>query len=273
MQLKPARIGLFDQYGGLITSGWDRWLFEQYEFPFKLVYPKMLDQGDLKERFDVLLLTDGAFEYPRSPHTGGYFDRQPLPADIPEEFRDQLGRITIDKTVPQLKRFVEAGGTLITVGSSSTMGEVLGLPVENYLTDMGSDGIWHPLSRDKYYIPGSLLKAQIDNTSPLAYGMPQTVNFFFDNSPVFKLRPDAAQKQTTAVAWFASSTPLVSGWAWGQQYLNGGTAVAEARIGRGRVFLMGPEVTFRAQPHATFKLLFNAIHYGAAEPVILNAAQ
>jgi hypothetical protein len=33
----------------------------------------------------------------------------------------------------------------------------------------------------------------------------------------------------------------------------------EARIGKGRVLLFGPEILHRAQPHGTFKLLFNAI--------------
>ena len=93
--------------------------------------------------------------------------------------------------------------------------------------------------------------------------MPSTVNAFFDNSPVFKLQPDAQLKHASAVAWFSGSTPLVSGWAWGQQYLDGGTAVAEAEVGKGKVFVLGPDVTFRGQPHATFKLLFNGIYYGS----------
>ena len=39
MKLKPVRIGLWDQYGGSMPSGWTRWLLEQYEFPFEVVYP------------------------------------------------------------------------------------------------------------------------------------------------------------------------------------------------------------------------------------------
>jgi len=60
LKLKPIRIGLCDQYGGSITSGWTRWLFEQYEFPFQVVYPPALDAGDLKSKFDVLVFPDGA---------------------------------------------------------------------------------------------------------------------------------------------------------------------------------------------------------------------
>ena len=60
---------------------------------------------------------------------------------------------------------------------------------------------------------------------------------------------------------------LDSGWAWGQQYLNNSVAIAEVPVGKGRVLLYGPEVTFRGQPHSTFKFLFNGILYGAATPV------
>jgi hypothetical protein len=82
---------------------------------------------------------------------------------------------------------------------------------------------------------------------------------------VLELLPDAPQKGVRAVAWFDDAEPLHSGWAWGQHYLKGGVAAAEAPLGAGKVFLFGPEITFRAQPHGTFKLLFNAIYYGAAK--------
>jgi hypothetical protein len=62
---------------------------------------------------------------------------------------------------------------------------------------------------------------------------------------------------------------LVSGWAWGQEHLTGGTAIAEASIGAGKVILYGPEIAFRAQPHGTFRLLFNGIFFGASETVVL----
>jgi hypothetical protein len=69
------------------------------------------------------------------------------------------------------------------------------------------------------------------------------------------------------VAWFDSKKTLRSGWAWGEHYLEGGTAAVEAKLGKGKVFLFGPEITFRAQPHGTFKFLFNSILYGASTPV------
>jgi len=266
LKLKPIRIGLYDQYGGLMPSGWTRWIFEQFEFPFELVYPQTLDAGNLNGKFDVLVFTDGAM---RRGAVGR--DRATAePSNVPEEFRGWLGRITEAKTIPQIKKFVDAGGSIVTIGSSTSMAELLGVPVKNYLTEKGPDGRERPLPREKFFIPGSLLKANIDNTHPLAYGMPEQVNVVYDNSPVFRLEPNARLKGASAVGWFSGTDLLNSGWAWGQHYLDGGTAIAEASVGEGKVVILGPEVAFRAQPHGTFKLLFNGLYYGSAKPTALR---
>ena len=99
--------------------------------------------------------------------------------------------------------------------------------------------------------------------------MNDQVDVFYDNSPVFRMEPTAAIKKTNAVGWFSGDV-LQSGWAWGQQYLEGGTVFAEATVGEGKVFLLGPEVNFRDQPHGTFKLLFNGLYSGSAKAAALK---
>jgi hypothetical protein len=84
---------------------------------------------------------------------------------------------------------------------------------------------------------------------------------FFETSPAFRLAPEASRQGLRPVVWYDSARPLRSGWAWGQGYLDGALAVIDAPFGKGRVFLYGPEVTFRAQPHGTYKLLFNGIYF------------
>jgi len=269
IQLKPIRIGLYDEYGGLMTAGWIRWLFEQYEFPFELVYPKALDAGNLRARFDVLVFSDGAYRSRGSERATMLESNPPRSEEIPEQYRSHLGKLTEETTIPQLQKLLAAGGSIVTIGSSTGIAELLGVPLENHLTEMGKDGKLHPLGQDKYYVPGSLLKVRINNNNPLAYGMPEEADVFFENSPVFNLRPEAAVTQTQPVAWFDNAKPLDSGWAWGQQYLKDGVAIAEASIGAGKVIILGPEVTFRGQPHGTFKLLFNGVYYGSAKSAVL----
>ncbi len=173
-------------------------------------------------------------------------------------------------TMPQLKKFVESGGSIVTIGSSTSIAEVFGIPVSSHLVEKGADGKDRALPGEKFYIPGSLLKTHIDNTNPLAYGMPEQVDVFYDNSPVFRIGPTAAMKKTNTVGWYSGTDVLDSGWAWGQQYLDGGAAVAEATVGEGKVVLLGPEVNFRDQPHGTYKLLFNGLYYGSAKPAALK---
>ncbi len=272
-KLRPLRIGLWDRYGGSMPSGWTRWILEQYECPYTVVYPQTLDAGDLSSKFDVLLFVTGAIpalRVERATAAGegdaGGFGRMPNPEELPEEFRGWLGNVTADKTVPQLKAFLEAGGSILTIGTSTNMAYQAGLPIANALMEKVGE-TERTLPRDKFYVPGSLLRLSIDNTNPLAYGMPDKADVFFDNSPVFRLKPEAGLRGLKPVAWFDSDKPLRSGWAWGQKYLQDGVAVIDANVGKGKLLLFGPEITFRAQPHGTFKFLFNGIYYGRAETV------
>ena len=127
----------------------------------------------------------------------------------------------------------------------------------NFLVEKDAEGKEQPLRREKFYVPGSLLRVRLDNKHPLCWGMGEEADVMFSASPTFRLPPDTSAIQR--VAWFDSKTPLKSGWAWGQEHLDGGVAIAEAEVGKGRLVLFGPQILFRAQPHGTFKLLFNAI--------------
>jgi hypothetical protein len=271
LKLHPIRIGLYDSYGGSMTSGWTRWLFEQYEMPFQIVYPATLDAGDLKSQFDVLVFPAGAIRGPGAAGGRGGFGggagggRGP----VPDEYRTRVGSVTERDTFPQLKKFVESGGSVVTIGSSTSVAGWFGLPVKNHLVEMGPDNRERSLPAEKFYIPGSLLRMNVDNANPLAYGMPKQVDVFYDNSPVFTLAPTVELQHTSPVGWFSGAKVLDSGWAWGQQYLDGGTAVAEASLGEGKVVLLGPEVNFRDQPHGTYKLLFNGLYFGSAKAVAL----
>ena len=263
LRLRPVRVGLWDQYGGSASSGWMRWLLEQYEFPHERVYSSTLDGGNLAGRFDVIVFPDDAVP--------GRVDRTPSPDRIPAEWRGTLGTITWTRTVPRLREFVQAGGTLIAVGDATVMAEQLGVPVTNALMSQSEGGAARPLSAAEFFIPGSVLQVSVDNATPAGYGFERQVDVFFDSSPAFRLAPGAAERGVRTVAWYSSAAPLRSGWAHGAHHLQGTAAVVDAPVGKGRVLLFGPEITHRAQPHGTFKFLFNGIHYARATSVRLPA--
>ncbi|MGZ3758215.1 MAG: peptidase, partial [Mucilaginibacter sp.] len=260
LPISAARIGVWDQYGGSIPSGWVRWMMEQYHFPFRLVYPQELDGGDLKTKFDVIVFVGGAIPAPARAgggNFGGFGGRGG--GEVPAEFKIMQGRVSVDKTVPQLKAFMEAGGTIVTIGTSANLAYDLNLPVHNALVD-NVNGKEVPFSGDKFFVPGAILRTSLDVTQPANWGMPAEADVLYDSSPAFKLDADAASKGVKPLMWFNSDKPLRSGWAWGQKYLKDDVAAFSAQVGSGMLYAFGPEITFRGQAHGTFKLLFNELY-------------
>jgi hypothetical protein len=263
-RLRPVRIGLWDRYGGSMESGWTRWIFEQFRFPYQVVYASELDAGNLNAKYDVLVFVNGGIPERDRERPAGGGGGMPDPASVPAEYRNQLGAVTVARTVPQLRAFLENGGTVVTIGGSTALARHLGLPITDALVERDSAGRERHLPNEKFFIPGSLMRVAVDPSQPSAWGMDPYADVMFDESPVFRLGPDAAARGVRRIAWFDSARPLRSGWAWGQQYLEGGVAAAEADVGRGKLLLFGPEITFRAQPHGTFRLLFNSLYATAA---------
>lgn len=260
VRIEPGRIALFDQYGGSMPSGWVRWILEQFHFSFQLIYPQDIDKGMLNTKYDKILFISGGIPAVHQKAVVGRGNRDPKPEDIPEAFRPWLGSITPEKSIPQLREFLEKGGDIVTIGSSTNLAYQLGLPVQNALTETKADGKESPLPGDKFYIPGSLLKASLASNQPSNWGMPGEVDMVFNNSPVFKLGKEAETQGIIPLAWFGKDDALRSGWAWGQSYLKDGVVAFVAPVGKGKLYAFGTEITFRAQAHSTFKMLFNELY-------------
>ncbi|WP_461485223.1 M14 family metallopeptidase [Pedobacter sp.] len=252
VKVKPSRIALWDTYGGSMPSGWIRYIMEQYHYDITVVYPPDIDAGKLKDKYDVLIMVGGSV--PALTADGGRSFNPPTIANIPDEFKGRVGRMTAEKSIPQLKAFLENGGNIVAIGSATNLAAHLGLPVKNTL--LTADG--KRLPNDKYYVPGSVLSVKTDTKLPANWGLDEDTDVYFDNSPVFKLT--GADAKVKPLAWFATDKPLRSGWAWGQAYLKNGIAAFEADYGKGKLFAFGPEITFRSQTHGTFKWLFNQLY-------------
>ena len=258
-KVEPLRIALWDKYGGSISSGWVRWIFEQYHFPFNLTYAKEIDAANLNSKYDVIVFVEGAIPaLVATPST--WEEKEPKEDEIPVEFQAHIGKITAQKSIPALQKFLNNGGRIITIGSSANLAYHLNLPVKNALVEMVA-GKEKALPGEKFYIPGSVMEVDVDNNYAPNWGMNNKADVYFSASPVFKLAPEAiAQKEVTPLAWYASATTLRSGWAFGQAYLQDGVAAFEANVGKGKLYVYGPEITFRGQTHGTYKMLFNQLY-------------
>src|SRR5438552_1045920 len=145
------------------------------------VYSPALDAGNLPGKFDGLIFGDDALQGAAGAPRNG----------VPDEYRDRIGAITTTRTVPQLKTFVEGGGVILAIGHATGLGFRTGLPIADALVENGVSGVEQPLPSTKFYVPGSILQARVDPANPIAYGLDQRIDFFFDQSPAFRIAANA----------------------------------------------------------------------------------
>ena len=111
-----------------------------------------------------------------------------------------------------------------------------------------------------FYCPGSILRATVDTTHPLAHGLEPTLPVWFEGSPAFEV------EKGTVLARYDERDPLLSGWLLGGERLRGRAALALVPLGRGRVVLFGFRPQYRAQSRASYVALLNALYFSAARP-------
>ena len=299
-RLKPnTKVGLWKGAGNM-PGGWLMWILEQYGVKHEIVKSQDF-KGDLNAAYDVILLPSGTS---RARIVAGLDPKRNDPAEWSWAFG--VG----EEGWKKLRAFVENGGTLLAIGSAvETARELLDLPIERALPEGGGrggggrgggagggqqpqvpasavdralrDAFTSPANlmnvlRDRvadpqnlFYCPGSLLQNEFDPNHPIAWGMPEQWPVFFESDQAYRLRPGFGM-ETAVAARYPRKDILKSGWLLGEEYLRDQANVVSFRVGKGYVVTYGSQIDFRAQPRATFKLLFNGIFHGSSTPVAGN---
>ncbi len=237
---RAPRIGMYQPWaGGNIDEGWTRWVLEHYGFGSTPLHNASIRAGKLREQFDAIVLADQA---PRSIVEGA------TGQNIRPEYRGGIG----DPGVDALREFVAQGGTLITLGAASDLAiERFGVPVKNLKAG---------LTRDQHFAPGTIVNVEIDTTNPIGYGVAPKTYGFYNNSPFFNLVEGFASQKVSVIARYPNNDVVASGWLKGEDLMVGRAAVVSVDMNPGRIVLFGLRPQHRAQTHATFPMLFNALY-------------
>jgi len=237
------RIAMYQPWtGGSMDEGWTRWVLEQYEFTLTSIHNADIRAGKLRQKFDAIIVAD---QNPRDIIEG--YD---APAIRPE-YRGGIGGAGVNN----LKQFVADGGTLITLGNACDLAiDQLPIPVRN---------LKKGLTRDQHFAPGAILRLEVDAQHPIGYGVAPSTYGFYINSPFFTLVEGFASQRTSVVARYPNTEVIASGWLKGEELMAGRAAVVSIDLNPGRVVLFGLRPQHRAQTHATFPMLFNALYLSA----------
>lgn len=258
VELKPVRVALYKPYFSSMDEGWTRFVLEQYGFEVKNIENKEVKGGNLRARYDVIILPDTTRQIilEGKPDKEGYFE------EFPPEYTGGIGK----EGVNALKDFVEKGGTLIALAHATELlaGEEFNLPVRN--TAGGGRGSGASSVSD-FNIPGSLLRVYVDSNHPVGYGLPPEVAAFVDAPIAFQTSAPTPDVQRSVIAWYPEDAKdiLVSGYALGADKLQRKAAAITFAKGKGKIVMFGFRVQHRAQTEGTFQMLFNAIFWGGMQ--------
>lgn len=269
---KLGRIGLYDSWQPNMDAGWTRWLLDRYAIPFTDLHDADIRAGNLRQKFDVIIL-------PQQSEPGMLHGWQP---GEPQRFGggeavtqrpEYVGGLGLSG-VMALEDFVKTGGQIIAMDEASQLViQEFGLPVRNALANVGPS---------QFYAPGSLLHIDVDPDLPEARGMQTNSVAFFVNSEAFDVwdpKDPAGPPRFTGsnerktnpftqlgdhdgvriLAVYPKTNPLMSGWLLGEKLIEGKVAAVSVPFGQGRVVLIGFRCQFRGQPENTFPLLFNSL--------------
>ena len=244
----PPRLGLYQPWTANIDEGWTRLVLENFEFPYTSVHNAEIRAGRLRQRYDCLVLP--------SLSTSSILTGQPSDTTAPE-YVGGIGK----EGIVSLQEFIREGGTMVCIDQSCDFAiEHFNIPVRNIVKETSSK---------EFYCPGSVLRVSVDPNHPVGWGMPEWISAYFSRSQAFELkkpsskekdpRHPAARFPASVVARYSDTVLLESGWILGKKVIADKPAVVEVEYGAGRIVLFGFRVQHRAQPHGTFRLLFNAI--------------
>ncbi len=258
--IKPmlkVKVGIYKSWVDNIDEGWTRWVLEQFDFDIDTLHDTDIQTRNLSIYSAILLPSQRGEEIMHGHRKG----------EMPDQFVGGIGLTGVQA----IERYTAGGGTLICLDQSTGFAiEQFGLPVQDLTAG---------LTPNEFFIPGSLIRINVDVTNPLAYGMQPETAASFQRSRSFKKiipqrkgeggnenTPLAPGPDVKEVVKYASKDLLMSGWAKGQdRYLKDKSAMMNVGYGKGHVILFGFRPQFRGQTHGTYKLLFNSIFSGAVK--------
>ena len=236
--VRQPRIGLYRPWNASMDEGWTRWVLERFEFEFQNLYNPDVLAGDLRSRYDVILVAE---------MSGSAIMEGMAKGSVPPRYEGGLG----NEGVRELDAFVRAGGTLVTLNGSSLWAiEQFHLPVRNVVEDV---------DRAEFFMSGSIVEMQVDPSHPVMSGMPSPAAVVVEQSPVFTTEEDFEGSVFAKYPEFGS--PLMSGYLLGEEHLQGYAAGVDVAHGDGRIVLLAMRPQWRGQPFGNFRILFNSVLY------------
>jgi hypothetical protein len=268
--LRPPRVALYEPWAPNMDAGWTQWLLDHYRIAYTPIRNEDFGKGDLRSRFDaVLFASQPMASILHGWRAGEHIGRRNSNESLTQQRPEYTGGIGL-AGVAALHRFVQAGGTVVAFDNAAELPvQLFPLPLRGNVRRTETSGEAETASA--YYCPGSILRITVDNSHPVAFGMPQEAFAFQSGGEAWDVTLlsdfNKGDRAIRTVARYATKNLLASGWLSGERVVAGKVILAEARQGAGRVIVFGFRPQFRGQSFGTFKFVLNSLYLASAKPL------
>jgi Zinc carboxypeptidase len=250
------RVAIYSTWGSTQNVGWVRFAFDQYETPYTLILKDDVKKGHLHAHFDVIVIPSQGrsaknivFDIP--------MHGKPLPYTKTAEFKnlgeygsspDIRGGMGLDG-LAELRKFVEDGGTLITLGEASSV------PGEFGLTE--DIGVERPSKA--FYAPGPIVTAKVIRpANPIFYGYTEeTMPVRWATTALLSV--PLRDKPDVLMEFPGGPKNVLSGLMAGAEEIKHRPAIVDYPVGSGQVVLFATNPVYRWQNFGEYRMLYNAL--------------
>lgn len=259
------RVAIFSTWDGTQDVGWVRYTFDQYKVPYDLIFKERVDQGNLGRDYDVIVIPTQV-RTANQLVTGIPKEDKPLAYEKTAQFKF-LGDYgsSSDITggmggvgVAAFQKFVDEGGTLVTLGASSLFPPEFGI----------TPTVETSLPQGKFYAPGPIVEADIVRPeNPIFYGYTdKTVAVRYANGPLFRLTEEM-DRNDVLMRFPGGDKSVLSGLFNGADNIKGRAAIVVTPEGKGEVVMFATNPVWRWQNLGEYRMMFNTLmNYKSLQP-------
>jgi hypothetical protein len=251
------RLAIFSTWAGTQDVGWVRYTFDQYKVPYDLIFKERVLDGNLAKDYDLILIPNQmrsakalVIDIPKADKPLWYkkTDKFKYLGDYGSS--DDISGGMGAAGVVEFQKFVEGGGMLVTLGTSSAFPPDFGLTPTIDTSNPGAH----------FYAPGPIVDADILRPeNPIFYGYSaKTIPVRYANGPLFRMT-EKMDKDDVLMRFPGGEKSVLSGLFNGADDIKGRAAVVVAPAGKGEVVMFATNPVWRWQNVGEYRMVFNTL--------------
>jgi hypothetical protein len=255
--LDLPRVAVYSTWGSTQDPGWLRHAFDKFEVPYDLIFKERVREGNLRDSYDLIVVPSQAGSGKRLVYdiemTG-----EPLAYTRTDRFRflgrygqseDVRGGMGLEGVL-EFRKFLDAGGLLVTLGLASYFPAEFGLVHE----------VEAAHASQQFYAPRPIVEAEILQPShPIFYGYAKArIPVKYVNGPLLHV-VDEARDRATLMRYTGGEAGVLSGLMRNANEIRMRPAVVDVPVSKGRVVLFATNPIYRWQNWGEFNMVFNAL--------------